>query len=63
MRVMSSVCPWGSLLLLGDRTKQVNKQNPVGCRWAVEGALVWLGGHYGLLVPCLFAFMLSLGAS
>lgn len=32
----------GSLLLLGDRTKQVKKQNPVGCRWAVEGALVLL---------------------
>lgn len=32
--------PLGSLLLLGDRTKQVNKQRPVGCRWAVVGALV-----------------------
>lgn len=38
--------PLGSLLLLGDRTKQVNKQNPDGCRWAGEGALEWLGGVY-----------------
>lgn len=34
--------PLGSLLLPGDRTKQVNKQNPVGCKWVVGGALVLL---------------------
>lgn len=55
--------PLGSLLLLGDRTKQVNKQNPEGCRWAVEAALVQVGGHHGLLAPSLLAFMFSLGAS